>query len=163
MVFSMQNGVFSAPIPGQGLTQPMGASPNQHPPQFVQLDDALNFVWDKLHNKKSLTKLIGFMKAGAPVEVLARTIIYQGLLQNRWTPTLALGMLQTVIWQIEAIAKLKKIKVKTFVDDQDHANSIMNIGNMIQANQQQNSAVSSMDELPDAKQHAQNKIFKGFF
>lgn len=151
----MQNGVMSAPIPGQGLTQPPGASPNQHPPQFVHLDDALEFVWKRLHNKHSLVKLFGILKAGAPVEVLARTIIYQGLLQNRWTPTLALLMLQTVIWQIEAIAKLKKIKVKTFVDDPKAQNDIINLGNMIQKNQLQQDATDNVQE--------NNSSFKGFF
>lgn len=153
----MENGVFSAPIPGQGLTQPVGASPNQHPPQFVHLDDALNFVWKRLHNKQQLVKLVGFLKAGAPVEVLARTTIYHGLLQNRWTPTLALLMLQTVIWQIEAIAKLKKIKIKTFADDPSHTKDVLSIGNMIQANASQDSTLSSaQEEAPE------QSTFKGF-
>jgi hypothetical protein len=157
MVFSMQNGVPSAPIPGQGLTQPVGASPNQHPPQFVQLDDALNFTWKRLHNKKSLTQLILMLKTGMPVEVYARTIIYQGLLQNRWTPTLALLMVQTVIWQIEAIAKLKKIKVPTFVENKNHQNNMLAIGNMLDNKQKKDDNVDTMQNSSG------NNKFNGFF
>ncbi len=156
MVFSIQGGSFDAPIPGQSLTQPVGASPNEHPPQFVNPDEALDFIWDKLHKPKTLSKLVGMLKADIPVEVLARTIIYQGLLKNNWTVDVGLLMLQTVIWQIEAIAKLKKIKVKTFVDDKDHQNSLLSIGNMLNNNSAQNNAMSTI-------QPEQNSSFKGFF
>ncbi len=154
---SMNNGTFDAPVPGQSLTQPVGGSPSEHPPKFVNLDEALNFTWDKLHNPKGLVKLIGMLKAKTPVEVLARTVIYQGLLKNLWTVDVGLLMLQTVIWQIEAIAKLKKIKVQTFVEDTAHTKSIVTIGNLLDSKQTQDSINENVQK------QTETNTFKGFF
>jgi len=154
MVFSLNNGVMDAPIPGQSLTQTPGASPNEHPPQFVNLDDALDYVWDRFHKPKALIQLIGYLKAGIPVEVIARTVLYQGLLKNNWNVDLSLLMLQTVIWQIEAIAKLKKIKVQTYVDDTQHTKSIVSIGNMLDSKKSQKTVMSDSEN---------NTQVKGFF
>ncbi len=113
-------GVFDAPIPGQSLTQAPGSSPIEHPPLFVHLDDALEYMWDKLHKKKALIQLEGLLKSGVPAEALARTMLYQGMCDSKWTVDLALLMFQTVIWQIEAIAKLKGMKIKSFNEDKDY-------------------------------------------
>lgn len=153
MVVSVNNGVFDAPIPGQSLTQPVGGMPFEHPPQFVRLDDALDFVWDKLHSPKSLVKLIGYLKADTPVELLARTIVYQGLLKNNWTVDVGLLMLQGVMWQIEAIAKLKNIKVTTFVDSPNETKDIIKISNLLASRK-----TKQMAEEEDKKSN-----FKGFF
>lgn len=153
MVVNVSNGSFDAPIPGQSLTQHPGSSPMEYPPQFTDLDTALEYVWDRLHKPNALINLVGYLKAKTPVEILARTIIYQGLLKNNWNVDMSLLMLQGVIWQIEAIAKLKGIKTKTFVDDPNKTKSIVNISNLLETNKVKD----------DTLKETTNTKFKGFF
>lgn len=103
---------FDAPIPGQSLTTLPGSSPMQHPPQFPNLNDALEYVWDKFTNPKHATRIILLLKSGVPVEYIVNTVLFQGVATGSWTVDVALLMYQVVYWQIESIAKLKKIKYK---------------------------------------------------
>ncbi len=154
------NGIFDAPIPGQSLTQAPGATPIEHPPRFVHLDEALNYMWDKLHSKKGLTQMLGILNAGIPVEAIARTIIYQGLMQSLWTVDIAMLMFQTVVWQIEAIAKLKGINYKLMNEDKKYLQSLSGIQDLIKAKQERDDSISKA--FPDtAASGAAN--FKGFF
>ncbi len=153
------SGIFDAPIPGQSLTQAPGASPVEHPPQFVHLDEALEFTWEQIHKKKPAVKLITLLKGGMPVQALAQTIIYQGLLQSKWSVDLALLMLQTVMWQIEAVAKLKGIKVKTFNDDREYQQFLLQSDQLLA---QQQSNTSTADAAPPTPPEQSGTGFKGF-
>lgn len=157
------NGTFDAPIPGQSLTQPVGGSRVEHPPQFIHLEDALNFTWDRMHKPKVLVKMMGLLKSGAPVESLVNTMIFRGISEGKWTVDLGLLMYQTVVWQIEAIAKLKKIKYKTFNDDREHNNSMLEIGNLVDSkNLKDKTFEETQSPTEQIKAEKVNK-FKGFF
>lgn len=155
------NQVFDAPIPGQSLTQAPGASPIEHPPVFVHLDDALEYVWDQLHTKKALVQLQGLMKSGVPAEAMARTILYKGLMSSKWTVDLALLMFQTVIWQIEAIAKLKGIKIETFNEDKQYNTFMVQMDYLQQQKQITDAANDTMDSMAPEPE-PEKKTFKGF-
>ena len=43
---------FNAPIPGQGLTDEPGNYPWEHPPQFPEIEDAADFIYDRLSDPK---------------------------------------------------------------------------------------------------------------
>ena len=45
---------FDAPVPGQSLTDTPGNYPWEHPPQFTDLNEAAEFVWDNLHEENKL-------------------------------------------------------------------------------------------------------------
>lgn len=158
------NGVFDAPIPGQSLTQPVGASRVEQPPKFVHLDEALNYTWDRLHKPKTLLKLIGLVHAGTPVEALVSTALFKGISEGLWTVDLSLLMYQVVLWQIESVLKLKKIKYQTFNQDREHDNSMLAIGNLINAKQVKDMTFEDA-QSPTAQIQADKnqKPFKGFF
>jgi len=152
------NGIFDAPIPGQSLTQHPGASPIEHPPLFVHLDEALEYVWEQLHKKKKAVMMFSLIKAGAPIESLARTLLYQGLIDSKWTVDLALLMFQTVVWQIEAMCHLKGIKFKTFNDDKQYTDFIVKTDELAQQKNTLDQANNKMTDLADQGQSG----FKGF-
>lgn len=101
---------FDAPIPGQSLTSLPGSSPMEHPPQFPDPQAALEYVWTQFTNPKHATRVILMLKKGIPVEFITNTVLFQGVMAGKWTVDTALLMYQVVFWQIESIAKLKKIK-----------------------------------------------------
>ena len=61
---------FDAPVAGQGLTDEPGNYPWEHPPQFTDVDEAADFVWDRLHRPEFMEQVIAMLDAGIPVEAL---------------------------------------------------------------------------------------------
>ncbi len=113
----MLDTVFHGPIPGQSLTKPMGSMQCENPPQYPDLDSALEHVFQALTDPRQVTRLCLVLKKGVPVEYLARSIIFSGFGKGMWTPTVGLMMLKSVMAQIMAIAHLKKIKHVIFNPD----------------------------------------------
>lgn len=115
--FSRMNGI----IPGEGLTNPPGAMPCQNPPQFVHLDDLLEFIWNEMNQPDTTTQLYGLMKAGVPCEAIARTILFGAFSHGVCTPNLAMLGLKTVVRQLAALGTflgLKNIKIKNHRPEQ---------------------------------------------
>lgn len=112
---------FSAPVPGQSLTKPRGGMPMERPPQFTDINDAAEYVWDRLTQPKQVVRLLAQIKDGVPVEYIVRTILFEGVMQGKWSPDIALNLAQICTWQIEALAKAKGLGyvLKNPDNDQD--------------------------------------------
>ena len=102
---------FDAPIPGQSLTDTPGNASWEHPPQFVKVDEAAEYIWDRLHDDKLLEQVIAMLKEGIPVEALARMVLFGGFAEGKWTPDLAILLAEIVFKQIIAIGMAVKIKI----------------------------------------------------
>ena len=82
---------FDAPVPGQSLTDTPGNSPWEHPPQFAKVDEAAEYIWDRLHS------------------------------EEMWSPDVALLLSEIILKQIMAIGIKAEIpKMKIFITDQSN-------------------------------------------
>lgn len=95
---------FTAPVPGQSLTKAPGSTPMEHSPQFADPNDACEYLFDQLTSPRTAAKLIALLKAGAPAEALARTFVFTGVMNGKWTPDVALLIVRTVWRMVIAIA-----------------------------------------------------------
>jgi len=114
--------MFDAPVPGQSLTQEAGSAPYEQPPQFANVEDALENIFEKLSDKRHATRLVLLLRKGVPVEYLTRTMLYEGFLKNKWTPDTALLMGRIVMAMIIAVgtqAGVKKMKLFNPDKEQD--------------------------------------------
>ena len=112
---------FDAPIPGQSLTDTPGNYPWEHPPQFTDVKEASEYVWDRLHDNKLADQIITMLKEGIPVEALARMVIFGGFVEGKWTVDMAILLSEIVFKQITAIGMKSKIKeLKLFMGDQSN-------------------------------------------
>ena len=80
-----QEGMFMAPIPGQGLTAELGASPWQHPPQYTTVDEALEFYAPKVLNPNTKDDLLNVMEMGIPLTTIAQALQIGGVMQGKHT------------------------------------------------------------------------------
>ena len=71
----MIENIFDTPIPGQSLTNTPGNYPWEHPPQYTNIEDATEYVWDILHREENLDQVLTFLRNGIPVEAIARTML----------------------------------------------------------------------------------------
>ena len=105
---------FDAPVPGQSLTDTPGNYPWEHPPQFVDPEEASEYIWQMLHRKELTEQLIGLLDAGIPVEALGRTILFGGFLEGKFTPDVAFIITEPVLKMIIAMgikAGVKKFRL----------------------------------------------------
>ena len=73
---------FDAPIPGQSLTDTPGNYPWEHPSQFSDVEEASEYVWDRLHSEEMLDQVITLLKEGVPVEALTRMVLFGGFAES---------------------------------------------------------------------------------
>lgn len=105
---------FGRPIPGMGLTDKLGSHPWQKPPRFVHLDEALEFVWERLTQPPSVGQVLALLSHGElSAQDIADTILFQGFTSGLWTVTLASLMLRPVWVMVAAIGHKAGIKFKT--------------------------------------------------
>ena len=105
---------FDAPIPGQGLTDEPGNYPWEHPPQFTDVVEASEFVWDRLHRPAFTEQVLAMLDAGIPVEALGRIIIFNGFMEGKWNPDVAFLIAAPVMKMIAIMgitAGVDKIKM----------------------------------------------------
>ncbi len=106
--------VFDAPIPGQSLTKTPGSFKFERPPQYVNEDEALEWLWSKLISKESIAHIMVLLKNDISVVEMATTLLYAGIADGRWTLDLAFQMMQETTWMIEAIAKKVGVEKYTY-------------------------------------------------
>ena len=69
---------FDAPIPGQSLTDTPGNAKWEHPPQFTDVEEASEYVWEKMHEPNILEQIVTFLDNDVPVEAVERMILFGG-------------------------------------------------------------------------------------
>ena len=145
----MSLNMFNRAIPGQSLTQEPGASPWEHPPQFANPADALEYLFETLSQPRNALQLIMVLKKGMPVEWLAKTIIMDGFTKNKWTPDVGMLILKTLMRIIISIAVLKGVKPKIFNPDAEMDKFLDNIMDVPDDASTIMPKASQEDELPE--------------
>lgn len=112
--------IFDGPTPGQSLTKEVGSLSVEHPAQHADPNAALEELFDKLTTPKQATRLVLMLKKGVPVEYIARAVLFEGFLQNKWTPDMAMLMLRIVMAMIISIGVRKGISPTIFNEDTEH-------------------------------------------
>ena len=108
---------FNAPIPGQGLTDEPGNYPWEHPPQFPEIEDAADFIYDRLSDPKQLKRLLTMMRIGVPIEALVKVITFSGFLEGKFTVDVARLLEPIVAMQIMSKAQVAEIPAKINLED----------------------------------------------
>jgi len=108
---------FNAPIPGQGLTDEPGNYPWEHPPQFPEIEDAADFIYERLSNPKQLKRLLTMMRIGVPIEALVKVITFSGFLEGKFTVDVARLLEPIVAMQIMSKAQVAKVPAKITLED----------------------------------------------
>ena len=116
---------FDTPIPGQSLTDEPGNYPWEHPPQFVETDEAADYLWDKMSEPEIAEQVISLLDAGVPVEAIGRAALFGGFLNGKFTPDVAFIIAEPVMKMILTIGVMAGIKdIKVSMDDITNKNEI---------------------------------------
>ena len=112
---------FDAPIPGQSLTNTPGNYPWEHAPEYTNVEEASEYIWNKIHEQNLLEQIITFLENDIPVEAIARMILFSGFTEGKWNPDLAILLAEIVFKQVLAIGMRAKVKnIKLGLKDQSN-------------------------------------------
>ena len=105
---------FDAAMPGQSLTNTPRNATWEHPPQFTDVDEAMNFIMKKLTNVQMAEQVILMLKNKIPVEAITRLIIFGGFTEGKWSVDMAVLLTPLVMQLIAAVgmkAKVGKMRI----------------------------------------------------
>tara|TARA_R100000900_G_scaffold84369_1_gene66449 strand:+ start:1738 stop:2241 length:504 start_codon:yes stop_codon:yes gene_type:complete len=114
MAMERQQNPFDTPIPGQSLTDEPKNYVWENPARFSKVEDAATFIWEGLHKKNTLTKIILMLETGVSVEAVTRVIIFSGFIEGAFsvdTSILLTPAVQKMILAIGKAANIKEIKI----------------------------------------------------
>ena len=105
---------FSAPIPGQSLTEEPGKWAWDKPPQFASLEEAADATMKRLFSDKNTKNVILMLEAGVPVEGIARSVVFAGFQSGAYSVDVALlltPMVTEAVLTIGTVAELSLIHI----------------------------------------------------
>ena len=103
---------FSAPVAGESLTSAPRNMVFEKPPQFTNLEEATEFVWEQMNKRDNTLKLLAMLDKQVPVDGLVKTILFSGFASGKWTPDLATLMAKPVVAMVMAMGKGAGINVR---------------------------------------------------
>lgn len=101
---------FAGPIPGENFTSDVRNYPWHRPPDFVQIDEAIDFITEQLTDEEMGFKMMNLVEAGVSLATATDFYLTIGLSEGRWTPDFALLLAGPVCRILEIMAKSYEIE-----------------------------------------------------
>ena len=94
---------FDSPVPGQYLTYKPCNYPWDHPPQYNDVEQVLELIFDQVTNERFAKQIISMLHAGVPVEAIVRVITFSGFLNGKFNPDVGFIVIEPLMNLISAI------------------------------------------------------------
>lgn len=111
--------LLDGPIPGANYTSDTKNYPWHRPPDFTNLDDAIEDSVKKLTRKKSVFGLISMMQNGMTLAAATDTFVTAGIAKGKWTPDFAILIAGPIARIIKMLADGYGIEYKTGLEYED--------------------------------------------
>lgn len=105
---------FNRMPPGWTLTQPPGKWPWDRPPKYVNPDEAVSYVIDRLEDEDVHEQFVKLMFAGISIEEIVNTIGIGGFSEGYFTPDVAEIIKPPIAFYLLGVAADYQIPVKFF-------------------------------------------------
>ena len=105
--------VFSAPIPGQSLTDEPKNFPWERPPEIADPREAIKFHLDGLNKPTAIDNVLELMQIGVPVRAIAETALTTAQMEGIHSVDVSLIIRDVVYEELVTIAEEAGIDYKT--------------------------------------------------
>ena len=139
-----------APIAGQSLTAEVGNRPWQNPPQFAEVDDAINFYVPKLLDPTFSNQLLDVIEMGVPLTTIANSLQISGVMQGLHSIDLGVLVSPIIVELMKIAANAEEVEYNNDYEDKEQVEEDLN-RNAIQL------AALKVEEKMDAKEEKQNE------
>lgn len=94
------------PTPGASLTAGKEQKfPFTRPPELVDKQQALDFMWKKVSSPKALPQLIGLLRQDVPVVDIAQVFAKAGFAEGKWSVDMSMQLVEPATFMIMHIAR----------------------------------------------------------
>ena len=100
--------------PGHSLTGPEGKWAWEKPPRFVDPEEAIDFVIDKLEDPSVESDMLNLMTAGISIEEIVETVALGGFATGHYTPDVAEIIKAPIAMYLAGLAVENEIPPKMF-------------------------------------------------
>lgn len=107
---------FDAPVPGQSLTETPGNAAWEHAPSIVDPNELVQFIYDNIMKPRNLKEFGFTVKSGATIEEIAKTVLFSGFMEGKWSVDAALLAYNAVIVMMGSVAKKLGLAFKAVND-----------------------------------------------
>lgn len=111
--------VNNAPIPGENMTSDTKSYPWHQPPEFTDLDKALDWIGTRITKFQVANGLGTMAELGMPIYQISQIFLMQGVAEGKWTVDFALMLAGPVARMIELICVGFKIDYQLGIDDDE--------------------------------------------
>ena len=105
---------FSAPIPGQSLTDEPGNYPWEHAPKNTDPEEIVNDLFLRMTKPEALEEIITMLDAGVPVEAIVRVMVFTGFAEGEFNPDVGFIIIEPLMEAVATIglrAGIKNLKI----------------------------------------------------
>jgi len=104
-------GKFDGPIPGENYTSDTKNYPWHRPPEFTDLDEAIDYIGKRLTKQESAVGFLSMAEAGISISDLTQMFLMSGVGAGKWTLDYALLLAGPTAHIIRTIVKAYGLKV----------------------------------------------------
>ena len=108
---------FDGPIPGENFTSDTKNYPWHRPPQYTELDDAIEDAYKTLLEKNASVSVITLLELGVSAVQIADMFCTSGIGKGKWTPDMAILLAGPTSHLIKMIGEADGLKVNMGLDD----------------------------------------------
>lgn len=111
---------FNKPVPGQSLTNPPEQKyPWESPPEFTNVTEAQLYLLAELTEKERFVALTNALADQVPVDIITRTILFEGFSRGKWSADLLLLLIEPLAVIVMALGERVGIDYVLEDGDQD--------------------------------------------
>lgn len=103
------NMFLSAPIAGQSLTVEPGSVPWEQPPQYVKLEDVVNYYTNKIDDPEIIMDILEVVKRDIPILTLVNTLTKSAVMNGYHTVDVGYLVTPILVEMIKTIAELNDV------------------------------------------------------
>ena len=145
---------FSAPIPGQSLTDEPGNYPWEHAPKNTDPETIVNDLFMRMTQPEALQEILVMLDAGIPVEAIVRVIVFTGFAEGEFNPDVGFIIIEPLMEAVATIGLRAGVKnLKLTISDTGNKDFRKTMSELKLANEQK--------EMPMPAKQIDNKKPRG--
>ena len=145
---------FSAPIPGQSLTDEPGNYPWEHAPKNTDPETIVNDLFMRMTQPEALQEILVMLDAGVPVEAIVRVMVFTGFAEGEFNPDVGFIIIEPLMEAVATIGLRAGVKnLKLTISDTGNKDFRKTMSELKLANEQK--------EMPMPAKQIDNKKPRG--
>ena len=101
---------IDAPIPGMGMTAPLGGRPWQQPPQMATVEEAMSYYIKKLEDQDFAPELLTVIELGVPLTTIANSFQLASVMEGKHSVDVGILVIPVIVEMMMAIAEANDVE-----------------------------------------------------